>query len=101
MLYNGTAWTFDLKPAGIPQFAGTNTTGAGSASLDGERATHLDSGQDRGQQHSLCSCLEVERLTRSVASEDSLLRAPKQENSQRNPRPTGAEKGLKRLKLLE
>jgi|GEM_PF-1822816 hypothetical protein len=33
MLYNGTAWTFDFKLAGIPQFAGTNTTGSGSASL--------------------------------------------------------------------
>ena len=33
MLYSGTAWTFDFKLAGIPQFAGTNTTGAGSASL--------------------------------------------------------------------
>ncbi len=33
MLYNGTAWTFDFKLAGIPQFAGANTTGAGSASL--------------------------------------------------------------------
>jgi hypothetical protein len=33
MLYNGTAWTFDFKFAGIPQFAGTNTTGTGSASL--------------------------------------------------------------------
>lgn len=33
MLYNGTAWTFDFRIAGIPQFAGTNTTGSGSASL--------------------------------------------------------------------
>ena len=33
MLYCGSAWSFDFKFAGIPQFAGTNTTGAGSASL--------------------------------------------------------------------
>jgi hypothetical protein len=32
-LYTGAAWTFDFKFAGIPQFAGTNSTGAGSASL--------------------------------------------------------------------
>jgi len=35
MLYNGTAWMFDFKLAGIPQFAGANTTGAGSAPLGG------------------------------------------------------------------
>lgn len=33
MLYTGAVWKFDFKLAGIPQFAGTNTTGAGSASL--------------------------------------------------------------------
>ena len=33
MLYSGSAWTFDFKIAGIPQFAGANTNGAGSASL--------------------------------------------------------------------
>jgi len=33
MLYSGSAWSFDFKFAAIPQFAGTNTTGEGSAAL--------------------------------------------------------------------
>lgn len=37
MFYDGSALTFNAKFAGVPQFAGSNTAGAGSAALGGRK----------------------------------------------------------------